>query len=487
MNVCVLNPSYERSHSAFKDHDPPCDPAPHAPEHRWTQVFLDKATAAAEVARLSRQGFDLFFQLCDGAWDEDRAGVEVVAALERLGLAFTGCGSRFFDPTREAMKRACHAWDVATPSYAFARNEADLRAIAAWMPWPMIVKHPASYGSIGMARTCRVTTLDALLREGMRLAEQFGEVLVEHFVDGREFTVLVSENANDAERPFTYVPVECSFPAGETFKHFDLKWKDYGGIGWHAVGDTDLAASLREMTSSMFLAFGAQGYARCDFRLGATGPPQCLEINMNCGVLYPPGHGASADEILQLDPAGHSGFVRRVIDAARARHARSRPAFAIRWRPAGGYGMYAARDIGPGDVVDRWEERDHPLVTRAHVASWSARKKEWFGRYAWPLTDDVYVMWSDDPALWTPIDHACDPNAWLEGLDLVARRPIRVGEPITMDYATFCGPLTTPFDCTCGASCCRGRVGPLDHRDARFREIYGTHVSDYVRRASGVS
>jgi D-alanine-D-alanine ligase len=483
MRICILNPSYERSVSDFKGLDPPCDPSPFAPEHAWDRVSVDKATAASQIVQLGRRGYDLFFQLCDGSWDEDRAGVEVVAALERLGLPFTGSGSRHFDPTRDAMKRVCHAWDVPTPEHALARTEGDLRALASWMRFPLIVKHPAGYGSIGMTRRARVTDVDALVLEGMAFVERFGEVLAERFVDGREFTVLVSEDAADPDRPHTYVPVECRFPPGETFKHFDLKWRDHADIGWAPVEDPVLAARLRDLTARIFLGFDGQGYARCDFRMGDSGVPEALEINLNCGVLYPPGEESSADHILANDPVGTAGFVRRVIDAGLARHRRARRAFAIRWRPGMGWGMVAARDLVAGEVVDRWEEREHVLVSRSHVErAWDARRRDWFGRYAWPLTDDVYVMWSSDPAQWTPIDHGCDPNAWLVGLDLVARRDIPAGARISMDYATFCGPLTTPFDCACGSPKCRGRVGPDDHRDPAFRALYGDHVSDYVRR-----
>ena len=57
------------------------------------------------------------------------------------------------------------------------------------------------------------------------------------------------------------------------------------------------------------------------------------------------------------------------------------------------------------------------------------------------------------------------------------------GEELTVDYATFTGPELEPFDCACGASACRGRIGPADHLDPALAARYGDHVSDYVRRA----
>lgn len=78
-------------------------------------------------------------------------------------------------------------------------------------------------------------------------------------------------------------------------------------------------------------------------------------------------------------------------------------------------------------------------MTKPHVdAKWNAQMKGWFAAYAYPLIGETYVMWSDKPTDWRPINHSCDPNAWLVGLNVVARRNIAANEPITMEYATFC-------------------------------------------------
>ena len=49
--------------------------------------------AAQQVIQVHRQRFDVVINLCDGAWHGDTAGIDVVQALERLNMAFTGSGS----------------------------------------------------------------------------------------------------------------------------------------------------------------------------------------------------------------------------------------------------------------------------------------------------------------------------------------------------------------------------------------------------------
>ena len=39
--------------------------------------------------------------------------------------------------------------------------------------------------------------------------------------------MLVAGAGGPGSTPKAYPPVECVFPPGETFKHYDLKWRDY--------------------------------------------------------------------------------------------------------------------------------------------------------------------------------------------------------------------------------------------------------------------
>jgi D-alanine-D-alanine ligase len=130
-----------------------------------------------------------------------------------------------------------------------------------------------------------------------------------------------------------------------------------------------------------------------------------------------------------------------------------------------------------------FEGTPHSIVSRSRVeANWDDREKEWFKTYAWPLTEEIWVTWPDDPECWRPMNHSCDPNSWLEGLDLVARRPISAGEEIRVDYATYGNNILAPFDCNCGAPECRGTIRDDDHLQP-FMERYEGHLSDFVQRA----
>lgn len=492
MKVCVLSPSYDNSNSVFCGLDPACNPAfwmKDRPDWTFDHVFVHKATAVQQVRELAKgRNYDCFVNLCDGAFDEDRAGIEVVKALELFKVPFTGADSRFYEPSKELMKMVATYMGVKTPAFVFAFEEADILVAGQSLRFPVIVKHFNGYSSVGMTAKSRCIDMDGLLSEARRFIDSFGGALIEEFIEGREATVMVVENSCDSSKPIVLQPVECLFPPGESFKHFDLKWCDYDGIQWKAVSEPELDLGLRDVSRKIFSALGGVSYGRCDLRIQeGTGDIYFLEINPNCGVFYPPEAPGSADCILQLDPMRHEGFIELIVNAAIARQNRLASAVAtcVRYHPRHGYCLQASRDIAEGEIVMKFEEKAQFLVTKGHVERhWDETQKRWFCQYAWPLSEHVYVMWSDKPEEWRPINHSCDPNSWFAedcGFDLVARRPIRRGEEITMDYATFCCSSMEDFDCSCQSPVCRGRITGSDCLNEGVVGRYGTHTSDFVR------
>lgn len=317
MRLCTLYSSYEGSQSPYKDIDPPVDPSPWLPGHTWSRQPLTRANAQETLERLAAEGFDAFINLCDGAPDEDLAGVDVIHHLERLGLAYTGADARFYTASREQLKEAWVRHGLGTPAHLFAADLARVEQAAGTLRFPMLVKPSSGYASVGIELDSRVNGREALLDRAARTLSQFGGLLIEEFIDGREFTVLVSEPKRGEREPWVHPPVEIHFPPGETFKHFDLKWKSHSAMDTRPVRDEGLVARLSEMARRTFVAVNARGYCRCDIRMNAEGHLFMLDCNANPGVFYPPDQPGSADLILSLQPNGHRDFLLHIIDCAR--------------------------------------------------------------------------------------------------------------------------------------------------------------------------
>jgi D-alanine-D-alanine ligase len=321
LRICLLT-NQDLCAVPFPVDDWPCDPRPFCPEADWHVEYLRKATAVEQVVRCIERGFDVFFNLCDGAADQDTPGIEVVHTLERHGVAFTGATSEFYEPTREAMKRACRAEGIAFPEYVLARNKADVERADSRLNYPLFVKHYSSYSSVDLSRHSRVVSPRGLVRQAGKIMRRHGAALIEEFIAGSEVTVLVAENPDDPSRPKTYTPIQYRFPDGETFKHSAMKWVDYQKMAAFPVADPALAARVRDVSARLFIALAGASFGRCDLRVDESGTPFMLEINPNCGVYYPPTDAGSADLCLLNDPEGHAGFTRRLIRAAIKRRER---------------------------------------------------------------------------------------------------------------------------------------------------------------------
>jgi len=241
------------------------------------------------------------------------------------------------------------------------------------------------------------------------------------------------------------------------------------------------------MSKKIFVALGGVGYGRTDLRVNEKGECFFLEINPNCGIFYHSTEDAqalgSADFILLHDPEwDHHKFIEHSLKCAIHQRNKRIKKTSVHFKPGRGYGLFANCDIPEGTIVQAGEEKASYLVTKSHVNSkWKdPLLKSWFDQYAYPMTDNTYVMWSDKPNEWYPLNHSCSPNTWLHGLDLIAKRNIKKGEQITVEYATFCTDNMREFTCQCGSVNCRGRVKGTDYLEPWLDTMYSGHMSDYV-------
>lgn len=461
MKICVLQPDYSTSTVDYRHYDPPRDLAPLAAGHTVHHEFLHKLTTYKQLQALKPQGFDIYVNLCEGYLEWDVPSVDVIHALEQLDLPYTGPTPQLYDPSKPLMKYVAHSAGIATPRHVVVMPGDDAVAAVgrAKLKYPLFVKPAKAGDSLGVDESARVVDAAALAAQVARIQPEYPELLVEEFIEGREFTVLVIGDAEGHGRSTALTPVEYRFPEGRSYKSYALKTSELHPDANVPVRAEPLASQLKDAARTVFRSFDATGYARMDFRMDAAGQLYFLEINFTCSVFYPEGWEGSADHILKLDGLGQAGFLERIVAEGRARYARKRKAYAMRGDAIAGYGIVATRALAPGDVIFRGEERPFRLVTRRHVEShWSAGEQELFRRYAYPISNEVYAIWDSEPSAWAPQNHSCDPNTMYLGLDVVAARAIDAGEELTLDYAQFLDTAAEPFDCACGAPRCRGLV-----------------------------
>ena len=313
MRICILT-----------DEDPQdFDPAPYMQGFDWEMVTLTNPVKDILRELDARNEFDVYLNVCEGHerdadWGYD--GIDVVQALEELNLPFTGADSKFFDPTREEMQAAADAHGVGFAKGYRVTSVEEAQRLVKNLRYPIMVKHPKSYGSTGMFRESRVDTPERLAEQVERVCTEFGAARMEEFIVGKEYNVLVVDNPDDSDNPIAYPPAELVFPPGEEFWHTDVKWDYNVPFDFKEVTDPELIARLQDIAIRMYKAIGGVAYGRCDVRMNEQGELFILEINPNPAIMLKPEEYGPADYMILYDEGGYKLFFERIIRNALARH-----------------------------------------------------------------------------------------------------------------------------------------------------------------------
>jgi D-alanine-D-alanine ligase-like ATP-grasp enzyme len=472
VRVCVLQPDYSTTGVDYKNYDPPRNLTHLLPEATIDHVFLNKLTTHKQLRALAKQRYDIFVNLCEGYPDWEVPGVDVIYALETLNLPFTGPTSRIYDFPKETMKYVSYCEGVRTPAYRIVTTLSEIEHVASALHFPLFVKPAHAGDSLGVGRDSLVSDKMALEKKCQALLEEFDSLLVEEYIEGREFTVLVAAGII-AGTCTVYKPVEYIFPEGDTFKTYALKTSSLHPSSNIPCTDPALEAQLRKASEKIFITAGCIGYGRLDFRVNKKGELYFLEMNLTCSVFYEDGYEGSADYILNYDPAGKRGFLEQIINEGIARHQRKQKLYYIKGDSIAGYGIYASRDIAPGEIIYVGEERAQRLVTKRYIDNqWSPQQQLQFRRYAYPISEEVFALWDEDPTTWAPQNHSCDANTIFDGLNVCTTRAVFAHEELTLDYAQFLDPRMEPFSCQCGSKQCRGKIsGPEGNTLTKREEL----------------
>ncbi|MDD2460751.1 MAG: D-alanine--D-alanine ligase [Kiritimatiellia bacterium] len=212
------------------------------------------------------EGTEAVFIALHGGYGEN-GGVQ--ADLDRLGVPYTGPGAAASRITIDkiATKRVLEQAGVPTAPYEVLTCGMSETAL----PLPVVVKPPRDGSSVGITKVSDATAWPAALAAA-RAVDGQGEVLVETYIPGREWTVGVL--AGEA------LPVvEIQAPKG----WYGFQEKYTQGVTRYvfpqAEADRPLVAACQVLALVAFEAVGCRGVSRVDFRVTPDGRPYVLEIN----------------------------------------------------------------------------------------------------------------------------------------------------------------------------------------------------------------
>lgn len=470
MKICVLLPDYSTTKVDYQHYDPMRNLSALMPHCTVDHVLLNKLTVHRQLKELKKGCYDIFVNLCEGYLDWEVPSIDVIYSLDLLNLPYTGPNQLLYDPSKELMKYVAYTQGVATPGYTLIESAESALQACNRLRYPLFVKPSHAGDSLGINDRSLVKNSEELYSQCKELVEEYGTLMVEEYIDGREFTVMVVRKAGSKDEVIVFRPVEYIFPEGKKFKTYALKTSELHADANIAVPDGALCEQLKKSAADIFNAFGGVGYARLDFRMDERGVLYFLEINFTCSVFYSDGFEGSADHILAIDGRGPGFFLEKIIEEGIERHKKKQKKYVVKGDAISGYGIYAVSDIEKGAVVFSGEGRSQRLITKSYVDEhWNEQDRRDFARYAYPVCDGVYLLWDEHAAEWAPQNHSCDANTAYKGLDVVANRNINKGEELTLDYSDFLNEEMEGFLCNCGNSNCKGTITGVKGNSVAYR------------------
>jgi D-alanine-D-alanine ligase len=302
--------------------------------HQVTRVSVDDDVLPV-IDGLQRARPDIVFNLTESFAGVSSLDSNLAALLNLLSLRYTGSSPAglFLAGDKTLAKKVLRVHGIQTPEFTTV-----YRGSLDWggdIGFPLIVKPPQEDASIGITNDSVVHDLKELFARIDSVQTEFGQpVLVEQFIEGREFYVGVLGNMHAQALP----PIEMDFsglPAGTPrIASWDAKWGPDGTgteaeaarsvefAGTKSVFPVNLDAAMVEglQTTALqaFEALRLRDYARIDMRVADDGKIYVIEVNPNPYLERDAEFARAAEK----EGMSYHKLIARILELAQARYAR---------------------------------------------------------------------------------------------------------------------------------------------------------------------
>ncbi len=217
--------------------------------------------------------FARVFNILHGRGGED--GV-LQGALEALGVPYTGSGvlGSALGMDKIRTKQVWQTLGLPTAKYAVidALHSRSAQSIVDELGLPLIVKPSHEGSTVGIARAFTLAELEA----GIEAARKFdGDILIEQFIEGEEFTVSILKR--QVLPSIRIVPAKGFYDYAAKYVTGDTQ---YICPGIEPVTE----AEMQRLALIAFDAVGCSGWGRIDFMRDRDGHNYLLEVNTAPGM-----------------------------------------------------------------------------------------------------------------------------------------------------------------------------------------------------------
>ena len=270
---------------------------------------------------------DIVFNVAEGFNGGSREA-QIPSMLDMLQIPYTGSDpltlATCLDKART--KEVLSYYKIPNAKFLIAFELNEVKNII--LKFPLIVKPVFEGSSKGIFSSSFVNNPNELNHEVERIISEYNQpALIEEFLPGREFTVAIIGNGNEAEVlpvveinyndfPQDFVPI-YSYEAKWIL---DTKENPLNIFSCPAKINSDLDLKIRKTALKTFNVLRCKDWSRIDIRLDANGEPNIIEVNPLPGILPDPNDNSCFPKAARSSGLNYNEMINKVLFVAAKRH-----------------------------------------------------------------------------------------------------------------------------------------------------------------------
>jgi D-alanine-D-alanine ligase len=221
--------------------------------------------------------WDLVFNICEGLYGIARES-QVPSILDafRIPYTFSDAMTLSISLHKGLTKQIIRKLRLPTAPYHLVQNMGQLKKIK--LPYPLFAKPVAEGTGKGVDRRSIIENEVQLAQKVEKLLASFKQpVLIERYLPGREFTVAIIGNKNDAQ---SIGCMEIIVKGKENRGIYSYKTKeDSEELIEYSLAEDALAKKAEKIALKAYRGIGCRDIARVDMKTDENGVPNFMEIN----------------------------------------------------------------------------------------------------------------------------------------------------------------------------------------------------------------
>ena len=294
------------------------------------ELFNNVSLVEADLSsfeKLKNLGPDIVFNIAEGFFGESREA-QIPAMLDMLQIPYTGSDpltlATCLDKART--KEILSYYDIPTAPFFIASEIDQIKKLK--LTFPLFVKPVWEGSSKGIFTSSFVQNTKELYEQVERIISEYSQpALIEEFLSGREFTVAILGNGDEAQvLPIVEIDYK-DFPDGfipiysyEAKWILDTKENPLDVFSCPAKLNPALETKVRQVALKAYKTLRCRDWSRIDIRMNADNVPNIIEINPLPGILPDPKENSCFPKAARTAGISYDEMLNRVLLAAARRY-----------------------------------------------------------------------------------------------------------------------------------------------------------------------